>query len=93
MSRIADIQIRKLKERMKQKGIALDVEDSVRELLAKNGYDPAYGARPLKRIIQSMLQNAIADRLLEDQPGRKQKLKADAKDGKVVVTVEEKDQG
>lgn len=91
MRRIADIQIQKLTERMKQKGVSLDVDDSARELLAKNGFDPAYGARPLKRTIQSMLQNAIADQLLESQPGRKQKLLADAKDGKIIVTVEEKE--
>ena len=51
--KIADIQIQKLVDRMKRKGIDLDVEDSARQLLSEKGFDPSYGARPLKRAIQS----------------------------------------
>lgn len=66
MRKIADIQIQKLVDRMETKGIHLDVSESARELLTENGYDPSYGARPLKRAIQSLLQNAVADALLEN---------------------------
>ena len=62
--KIAYIQVEKLKERMEKQGIHLYVEDSAVELLAEKGYDPAFGARPLKRTIQSMLQNALAIRSL-----------------------------
>ena len=45
------------------------MDESAVELLAEKGYDPAFGARPLKRTIQSMLQNAVADRILDGKPG------------------------
>ena len=74
--RIADLQIAKLTERMKKQGVALRVEESAVDLLAEKGYDPAFGARPLKRTIQSMLQNAVADRILEGTLGEKEELTA-----------------
>ncbi len=65
--RIADIQVEKLVKRMKEQGVRLRVEEPVIEELARRGYDPVYGARPLKRTIQSILQNAVADRLLDEK--------------------------
>ncbi len=76
--KIADLQIARLTERMKGQGIVLRVEESAVELLAGKGYDPAFGARPLKRTIQSMLQNAVADRILERKPGEQEELAASA---------------
>lgn len=87
--KIADIQIQKLVDRMKRKGIDLDVEDSARQLLSEKGFDPSYGARPLKRAIQSLLQNAVADRILDHQPGTEEHLLASAQDGELTVTVKE----
>lgn len=86
--RIADIQVRKLIDRMAKQGIQLEVDDSALEVLAEKGYDPAYGARPLKRTIQSMLQNAVADRILEDKPEETDILVVSGNDGKVEVKVE-----
>ena len=86
--RIADIQVRKLTDRMAKQGIRLAVDDSAMEVLAEKGYDPAYGARPLKRTIQSMLQNAVADRILEDKPEETDILVVSGNDGKVEVKVE-----
>ncbi len=83
--KIADLQIAKLTERMKKQGILLRVEESAAELLAEKGYDPSFGARPLKRTIQSMLQNAVADRLLDGRPGTGEELVASAEDGKIKV--------
>lgn len=91
MRKIADIQIQKLVDRMETKGIHLDVSESARELLTENGYDPSYGARPLKRAIQSLLQNAVADTLLEKQPSKGERLLADARNGRVKITREEKE--
>lgn len=89
--RIADIQIQKLIDRMAAKGIHLNVDESARSILADKGFDPAYGARPLKRAIQSTLQNAIADRLLETAADteNEETLTATGKDGEITVQVEE----
>ena len=70
--KIADLQITKLADRMKKQGITLRVEESAVDLLSEKGYDPAFGARPLKRTIQSMLQNAVADSILDGKPGEKE---------------------
>ena len=83
--RIADLQIAKLTERMKKQGIALRVDESAVELLAEKGYDPAFGARPLKRTIQSMLQNAVADSILDGKPGEEEELTAFADGEKIKV--------
>ena len=83
--KIADLQIAKLTERMRQQGIALCVEESAVELLSEKGYDPAFGARPLKRTIQSMLQNAVADRILDGRPGEKEELAVSADGEKIKV--------
>lgn len=87
--KIADLQIRRLVSRMEKQGVRLRVEESAVELLAEQGYDPAYGARPLKRTIQSMLQNAVADRILDCPPGTSQKLVAYADHGKISVKPEQ----
>ena len=60
-----DIQLRKLEEQLAARHLHLDVTPEAKELLATQGYDPVYGARPLKRVIQRELQNAIALELLE----------------------------
>ena len=81
--KIADMQIAKLTERMKKQGIELRVEESAVRLLSEKGYDSAFGARPLKRTIQSMLQNAVADRILEKKPDGQEVLTASA-DGETI---------
>ncbi len=86
--KIAYLQVQKLAERMEKQGIRLKVEDSAVEVLAKKGYDPAFGARPLKRTIQSMLQNAVADKILEEKPSDRDELVVTGADGKVEVNVE-----
>ena len=83
--KIAELQIAKLTERMKKQGIALRVDESAVDLLAEKGYDPAFGARPLKRTIQSMLQNAVADRILDGKPGEHEELTASADGEKIKV--------
>ncbi len=63
--RIVDLQLIRLEHLLEQRGLRLDVTPEARELLADHGYDPVYGARPLKRVIQRELQNRIALDLLE----------------------------
>ena len=65
MEAIVDIQLARLAHLLEDRKIALDVADDAREWLAEQGYDPAYGARPLKRAIQRSLQNPLATLILE----------------------------
>ncbi len=65
--KIVDLQIKELRERIKEKKIDIVVSKEAQKLLAERGYDPAYGARPLKRIIQKYIQNPLALKLLERQ--------------------------
>jgi len=64
MSGIVDIQMARLLKRLAQRKITLDLDDAARKWLADEGYDPVYGARPLKRVIQRALQNPLAEMLL-----------------------------
>ncbi|MCO6419194.1 ATP-dependent chaperone ClpB [Siccirubricoccus sp. KC 17139] len=65
MAAIVDIQLGRLRKLLAERHIALELDESAREWLAEAGYDPAYGARPLKRVIQRSLQDKLANRLLE----------------------------
>jgi ATP-dependent Clp protease ATP-binding subunit ClpB len=62
---IVEIQVRKLEERLSEKRIQLKMTEKAKEWLAKEGFDPAYGARPLKRLIQKEIQDKLAMKLLE----------------------------
>ena len=64
MDGIVDIQLAILGKRLTQRKITLDLDEAARKWLADTGYDPVYGARPLKRIIQNALQNPLAEMLL-----------------------------
>ncbi|UCE40317.1 MAG: ATP-dependent chaperone ClpB [Candidatus Aminicenantes bacterium] len=62
---IVKLQIEELQERIKERKIAIEVSKKAQKLLAEKGYDPAYGARPLKRIVQKYIQNPLALEILE----------------------------
>ena len=74
MAFIVDIQIKRLQSLLADRKITLELDDQARTWLANKGYDPAYGARPLKRIIQKNVQDALAEQLLA----------GDIKDGDIV---------
>ncbi|EHL16631.1 hypothetical protein HMPREF9629_01178 [Peptoanaerobacter stomatis] len=67
ISKIAGIMIERLQERLKDRGIHLIIQDSAIETIAKDGYNPEYGARPLLRTIQKMLENEIAQKILLEE--------------------------
>jgi ATP-dependent Clp protease ATP-binding subunit ClpB len=67
ISRIIDIQLEVLRKHLSDRKITLDLTSAAREALFAEGYDPAYGARPLKRAIQTLLADKLALRLLEGQ--------------------------
>jgi ATP-dependent Clp protease ATP-binding subunit ClpB len=64
MTGIVDIQLRRLEKRLAQRKIALDLAADAKKWLADAGYDPVYGARPLKRVIQRDLQDPLAEMIL-----------------------------
>jgi ATP-dependent Clp protease ATP-binding subunit ClpB len=71
ISQIVELQVAKLVERVRERGVEVELTDDARTLLGNLGYDPTYGARPLKRVIQKQLVDRLALRLLEGeyQPG------------------------
>jgi ATP-dependent Clp protease ATP-binding subunit ClpB len=64
---IIDVQLERLRQMLSERNIILVLDDSARELLAREGYDPQYGARPLKRAIQTLIQNPLAVKLLRGE--------------------------
>jgi ATP-dependent Clp protease ATP-binding subunit ClpB len=64
MTGIVSIQLKRLEKRLAQRKIALDLDEGARKWLADEGYDPVYGARPLKRVIQRQLQDPLAEMIL-----------------------------
>jgi ATP-dependent Clp protease ATP-binding subunit ClpB len=64
MSRIVDIQLRRLSRLLEDRKITITLDAAAREWLADKGYDPAYGARPLKRVIQKAVQDPLAELIL-----------------------------
>ncbi|MFO7914351.1 MAG: ATP-dependent chaperone ClpB [Candidatus Krumholzibacteriales bacterium] len=80
---IVDIQIEKVNQRLRDRGITLEVTGELREVIAEKGYDPEYGARPLKRLIQKMLLNPLARKLLDRDIPEGSSVKADWKNGAV----------
>jgi ATP-dependent Clp protease ATP-binding subunit ClpB len=64
MKGIVDIQLRRLQKLLADRKLTLDVDDKAKEWLGEVGYDPVYGARPLKRVIQRELQNPLAEMIL-----------------------------
>ena len=69
MTRVVDIQLAYLRELLAARGITIEVDDAAKTWLGDQGYDPMYGARPLKRVIQRALQNPLASRILEGTVG------------------------
>ncbi len=75
---IIDIQVGILQKRLAERHLEIELSDATRELMAKEGFDPVYGARPLKRVIQHRIQDALALKLLEGEFGEKDKILVDA---------------
>jgi ATP-dependent Clp protease ATP-binding subunit ClpB len=81
---IAKIQLRGLEKRLAERGIALELSDQALALLANVGFDPVYGARPLKRAIQSQLENPLAQKILAGEFGSGDVVHVDAEGGHLV---------
>jgi ATP-dependent Clp protease ATP-binding subunit ClpB len=69
MAAIVDIQLTRLTKRLAERGIVIELDSQARAWLGEHGYDPIYGARPLKRVIQRNLENPLAMAVLEGRVG------------------------
>jgi len=84
IKQIVDLQFDQLKKRLADRHIEVELSEAARELLAKEGYDPAYGARPLKRAIQRMVLDPLALRVLEGEFKEGDTISVDAREGNIV---------
>ena len=88
MKNIVDIQLNRLCPRLDERHITLHLNDVAKDLLANEGYDPQFGARPLKRVIQKEVENRIARGILDGTIRDGSVVELDAQDGKLVMEVE-----
>mgnify|MGYP005841932757 CR=1 FL=1 len=77
LARIVDVQLRHLRKRLADRGLRLDVTPEASRLLAEEGYDPQFGARPLKRLIQQRIENPLAAKLLAGEFGEGDTIRVD----------------
>ena len=85
LGEIVRLQVEGLRRRLAERGIGLELSDAATELLIEHGYDPAYGARPLKRTIQRELENPLAIKVLAGELSDGAIVRADAVDGELVL--------
>jgi ATP-dependent Clp protease ATP-binding subunit ClpB len=83
LKKIVEIQLSRLTKRLAQQNITLKLSDSAETLIARAGYDPVYGARPLKRAIQRYLLDPLSMNILEGKFGEGQTIRAEAKNGAI----------
>jgi ATP-dependent Clp protease ATP-binding subunit ClpB len=83
LSRIVELQVAQLTARVRERGIEIELTDDARTLLGNLGYDPIYGARPLKRVIQKQLVDKLALRILEGEFEEGDVVRIDAADGEL----------
>jgi ATP-dependent Clp protease ATP-binding subunit ClpB len=82
LKEIVGIQLSKLRSRLSEQGISLAVDESAKEYLSEKGYDPVYGARPLKRLINNEILDEIAFQIIEGRLGEGDSISVGTKDGK-----------
>ena len=85
MASIVDIQLDRLAGMLAQRKIVIELDAAARDWLADAGYDPVYGARPLKRVIQTSLQNPLATMLLEGTVSDGETVRVGAGEGRLVI--------
>jgi ATP-dependent Clp protease ATP-binding subunit ClpB len=84
IKQIARIQMQGLEKRLAERNLRIEVSDAAFQLLGNVGFDPVYGARPLKRAIQSQLENPLAQKILSGEFLSGDVIQVDAAEGKLV---------
>jgi ATP-dependent Clp protease ATP-binding subunit ClpB len=92
LKQIVDIQLRRLRERLAERHIELELSDEARTHVVRAGYDPVYGARPLKRVIQKEIETTLGRQLLEGKirDGQTVVVAYDAKRGQLTFTPQQR---
>ena len=88
INQIIDVQLERLRAMLHDRNVSLVLEDSAKQLLAREGYDPNFGARPLKRAIQTLIQNPLAMKLLRGEVLPGQTVFVSARDGEMKFATE-----
>jgi ATP-dependent Clp protease ATP-binding subunit ClpB len=83
---IAEIQLGHLRRRLEAAGLLLEISEQALDLLGNAGFDPVYGARPLKRAIQQKLENPLAQKILSGEFAPGDTIEVDVKDGAFVFS-------
>jgi ATP-dependent Clp protease ATP-binding subunit ClpB len=83
LGEIVELQLERLRARLTERGIQLELTDAAKETVADAGWDPTYGARPLKRALQRMIENPLAMRLLEGDFADGDRIRVDAQNGEL----------
>jgi len=83
---IADLMIKELGERLAEKEIKVEITQAAKDLLIKEGYDPKYGARPLRRTIERLVENPISDKILEGEFAKRDKILIDTEAEKLTFS-------
>jgi len=87
---IVDIQTSRFAPRLEEQGLTLDITQAAKDLLAQDGYDPDYGARPLRRAIMNLLEDPLSEGLLSGRFHPGDVIMADAVDDEIVFEVTER---
>jgi ATP-dependent Clp protease ATP-binding subunit ClpB len=83
LAEIAELQLGRLRARLAERKLTLELTDAAKDVLAEAGWDPAYGARPLKRALQRLVENPLAQRLLEGEFAEGDTIRIDAQNGEL----------
>jgi ATP-dependent Clp protease ATP-binding subunit ClpB len=86
IERIVELQFNDLRRRLAERQIAVELTDSARELIAKQGFDPVYGARPLRRYISHEVETMVGRALIRGDVQDGSTIRVDAQNGELVVT-------
>ncbi len=84
LAQIVELQLAQLRRRLTERGISIELSDEAKEHLAEAGWDPTYGARPLKRALQRLVENPLAMKLLEREFAEGDTVRVDVADGELV---------
>ena len=82
--KIIEIELKEVKERLKEQDIDIELDKSAKELLIEKGFDPVFGARPLKRTIQRLLEDSLAEEIISKNFDKERLIKVSTKNGKIV---------
>ncbi|MGV9565819.1 type VI secretion system ATPase TssH, partial [Streptomyces sp. NPDC003480] len=89
IERIVELQFDELRRRLAERRITVELTDAARELIAHQGYDPVYGARPLRRYISHEVETLVGRALLQGDVQDGATVRVDARDGELVVTYDQ----